>query len=582
MYSRPTPTSGTPRSDDALRWSPARTPRPPEYCGQRLADAELRREVGDRAQRRAVAAAEPRRALERRLQAAGDGAEVVDDAGVGGQLGEPVGASCVRTISAGWASPGRQPGQSRANRRVASASQRPVQVGGELGQGGERGGDGGRDLEAADRAHGPTDRTRRDRALAAPVGHAWRRVPAPDRRAAQGVRRVAGVDAGGGAGDRLPRVAVGEQRGAAGGACRRRASVVGEHRLDARRQLGGVARLEQQAGAGAVDQLGQPAGAGDDERRAAGERLEGDDAERLVQRRDDDAAGAVDGVAQPVVGQEAGEVDEVADALEVDLRLQLGEVAAAPADDALDARAPAARSRRIARARTWKPFSYWTRPHVNTSGVAPARRLARRPPRRVDAVGDQVGALGGQLEAADDLADHEPGVGDDLGRRRGPATTRRRGSCSAGPAARGRRGWPRSVPWNVATAGRRTASASVSAAQATCQSWAWTMSGVQSPRRVDELHEVVVGRGDPGDELVVGQPRQVGAGPQHPHAADTTVRRRPRVAQREQHDVVAGRAPAPGSARRRGRRRRRPTAAGTPRSASGPASGAPYRPSAAL
>ena len=83
---------------------------------------------------------------------------------------------------------------------------------------------------------------------------------------------------------------------------------VGEHHLDAGRQLGGVARLEQQAGAGAVDQLGQPAGAGDDERRAAGERLEGDDAERLVQRRDDDAAGAVDGVAQPVVGQEAGEV----------------------------------------------------------------------------------------------------------------------------------------------------------------------------------------------------------------------------------------------------------------------------------
>ena len=50
-------------------------------------------------------------------------------------------------------------------------------------------------------------------------------------------------------------------------------------------------------------------------------------------------AGAVDEVAQLVVGQEAGEVDEVADALEVDLRLQLGQVAAAAADDALDARA---------------------------------------------------------------------------------------------------------------------------------------------------------------------------------------------------------------------------------------------------
>ena len=31
-------------------------------------------------------------------------------------------AVVLRTISAGWATPGRQPGQSRANRRVASGS----------------------------------------------------------------------------------------------------------------------------------------------------------------------------------------------------------------------------------------------------------------------------------------------------------------------------------------------------------------------------------------------------------------------------------------------------------------------------
>ena len=58
------------------------------------------------------------------------------------------------------------------------------------------------------------------------------------------------------------------------------------------------------------------------------------------------------------------------------------------------------------------------------------------------------------------------------------------------------------------------------------------------PRR--QLHEVVVRRRHPRDEVVVGQPRQIGAGPQHPDPADHPVRRRSRVAQREQGDVVAG------------------------------------------
>ena len=44
--------------------------------------------------------------------------------------------------------------------------------------------------------------------------------------------------------------------------------------------------------------------------------------------------------------------------------------------------------------------------------------------------------------------------------------------------------WPRSVEWNVAISLARCSVASVSAAQATCQSWAWTMCGTQSPRRV--------------------------------------------------------------------------------------------------
>ena len=189
---------------------------------------------------------------------------------------------------------------------------------------------------------------------------------------------------------------------------------VAEHGLDARRQLGVVARLEEQSGAGVVDQLGETAGPGDHERCAAGERLEGDDPERLVQRRDDDAAGAVDRVAQPVVGEEAGEVDEIADALEVDLRLQLGEVAAAAADDALDARHPCPQQphRPGEDLEALLVLDPAPREHERR---APSRRLAGRPPRRVDAVGDQVGALGGQLEAADHLADEELRAGEHLG-----------------------------------------------------------------------------------------------------------------------------------------------------------------------
>ena len=229
-------------------------------------------------------------------------------------------------------------------------------------------------------------------------------------------------------------------------------------------------------------ELGQPAGAGDDERRPAGERLEGDDPERLVERRDDDASGAVDGVAQLVVGEEAGEVDEVADALEVDLRLQLREVAAAPADDALDPRHPGPQQahRPGEHLEALLVLDPAPREHERRP---PARRLARRPPRRVDAVGDQVGALGGELEAVDRPRARGTWSWRAPRRRRGRATTRRRGSCSARRAAPGRRAgrarwcgtWRRAWPsWSAA---------SVSAAQATCQSWAWTTSGRQAPSR---------------------------------------------------------------------------------------------------
>ena len=107
---------------------------------------------------------------------------------------------------------------------------------------------------------------------------------------------------------------------------------------------------------------------------------------------------------------------EVGDALEVDLRLQLGEVAAAPADDALDpgharAQQPHRRRQDLEALLVLHPPP---REHERRSA---AGDLARRPPRRVDAVRDQVRALRRQLEAVDDLADHEARVGEH-GRRR--------------------------------------------------------------------------------------------------------------------------------------------------------------------
>ena len=94
----------------------------------------------------------------------------------------------------------------------------------------------------------------------------------------------------------------------------------------------------------------------------------------------------------------------------------------------------------------------------------PAARVARRrrrrhvPQRRVDAVGHQVHLLARQLEAAHDLAHHEPRAGDDLAGLVGEPPLDRVDRRPAGPGAGGRRGgrarWRGSWP----PAARRTAS----------------------------------------------------------------------------------------------------------------------------
>ena len=124
-----------------------------------------------------------------------------------------------------------------------------------------------------------------------------------------------------------------------------------------------------------------------------------------------------------------------------------------------------------------------------------------------------------------------------VGQPRLDGVDRRRGR----PAARGRRAGRSPVLWNVVTSGAPWSAASVSAAQATCQSWACTTSGDHVAERVDSCTRWWLADAAPADEEVVGQPRQVDAGPQHAHVGVALLGRcGPGLAQREHHDVVAG------------------------------------------
>jgi hypothetical protein len=61
-----------------------------------------------------------------------------------------------------------------------------------------------------------------------------------------------------------------------------------------------------------------------------------------------------------------------------------------------------------------------------------------------------------------------------------------------------------------------------------------------------ELHDLVVGRRHLGYEIVVGEPRQIGAGAQHTHTVDHAVVGGVGVVQAEDRHVVAGADHGPG------------------------------------
>ena len=96
------------------------------------------------------------------------------------------------------------------------------------------------------------------------------------------------------------------------------------------------------------------------------------------------------------------------------------------------------------------------------------------------------------------------------------------------------------MAWIVATSGTSHSAFSVSPAHATSQSWAVDDVGPPVAELRRQLRELVVGRGHAGDEVVVGHPRQIGAGSEHANAVDHRVVAGVGVVQREDDDLVAG------------------------------------------
>ena len=269
-------------------------------------------------------------------------------------------------------------------------------------------------------------------------------------------------------------------------------------------------------------------------------------------------------------GTKPGELHDVADALDVDLHLQFRQVRATAGDDAADARARGGAAAPIGAASTWKPFSYCTRPHASTSGsrglIGAGRRW--RPHRRCRRrSGTRWTFSDGSSKPSITSSHHEPRAGDHLAglvreppldgvdRRRLPL---RHVPAVAAPLGGVDGGDERHVPQRL----QRVAGPGDEPVVGVDD----VGPPVAEPR--GQLGELVVGRGHAGDDVVVGEPGQVGAGPEHAHAVDDRVVAARRGGAAEHDDLVAGPGHAPARGRRRARRCRRPRAAGTPTTAS--------------
>ena len=245
------------------------------------------------------------------------------------------------------------------------------------------------------------------------------------------------------------------------------------------------------------------------------------------------------------------EADDVADPLDVDLGLQLGQVAAPPGDDALDV--GHSRPQRAHRPGEDLEALLVLHPPPREHQRRPRLRpLAGRPPRRVDAVGHAMDPLGGQLEPAEHLAGHEHRRGDDLVGSVGEPRldgvdrarlTRRDAAAVLAPQRRVERRHERHV---VQRGDRRRRPGALPVVGV-------DDVGLPVAELGGEADEVVVRRRRAGDEVVVGDPRQLGGR----HAATRT----PAIvglagprSDRQHDDVVAGLAERPAQPVDMGRR----------------------------
>ena len=187
--------------------------------------------------------------------------------------------------------------------------------------------------------------------------------------------------------------------------------VVRQHLLDGIGEVIGVPRFERDTCVRAGDQLGESARAGHDQRHAGRQRLQRHDAERFVEGGDRHAARPVQELTKIGVAQIPGEIDDVADAFDVDLGLQFGQITPASGDHAADVRntpaefvhgpgehlEPLLILHPPPRHHEWGPWPKWD------------TRSVRRPPLLgIDPVGDVHDVLLGELEAGDQLFDDEP------------------------------------------------------------------------------------------------------------------------------------------------------------------------------
>ena len=145
--------SGTPRSEAAFRWSPARMPRPPEYCGSGRLMPNSGEKYADRARRVGAERLEPARLERYSRSPCALALGPLHVAAVGRELLEPRGVDLAEERDGIPSRAAPQLGVDVLEQALRRLVPRPPEVAGELLERGQRAGDDGPDGELANRLH---------------------------------------------------------------------------------------------------------------------------------------------------------------------------------------------------------------------------------------------------------------------------------------------------------------------------------------------------------------------------------------------------------------------------------------------